>query len=298
MKKGILLTLIAGTLWGIMGLFVRTLGSTGLDSMQIVAMRIIFTAVILAAGAALFKPSLFKIRFRDLWCFLGTGIISIVLFTYCYFRTMTLTSLATAAVLLYTAPVMVMLMSILFFREKITPRKLISCALALVGCVLVTGVLGESGAISPAGLALGLVSAFGYALYSIFGRVALNRGYHPLTLTLYTFLFATLGVLPLTNLRGIAEVAAESPTVIPFGILMAVISAVIPYTTYTTALTYIESSRASIIASVEPVVATLTGILIFHEPLTLDSLAGIILVLASLVLLNLEPKKSKKEKES
>ena len=79
---------------------------------------------------------------------------------------------------------------------------------------------------------------------------------------------------------------------------MAVISAVIPYTTYTTALTYIESSRASIIASVEPVVATLTGSLIFHEPLTLDSLAGLILVLASLVLLNLEPKKSKKEKES
>ncbi len=290
MKKGILLTLTAGTLWGIMGIFVRTLTAWKLDSMQIVSLRITFTALILAVGAAILKPSLFRVKIRDLWCFAGTGIISIVLFTYCYFRTITITSLAVAAVLLYTAPVMVMLMSILFFREKITARKLISCALALIGCTFVTGVLGEAGSISPQGVTLGLVSAFGYALYSIFGRIALNRGYHPLTLTLYTFLFATAGVLPLTDLAGIAAAASTTPAILPFGILMAVVSAVIPYITYTTALTFIESSRASIIASVEPVVAAIAGILVFHEALRIDSVIGIILVLASLVLLNLEPK--------
>ena len=83
-----------------------------------------------------------------------------------------------------------MLMSVLFFREKLTGRKLLALALAFGGCVLVSGISG--GGLTLSGLLFGLGSGFGYGLYSILGTVALRR-YSPYTVTTWTFLFAAVG---------------------------------------------------------------------------------------------------------
>ena len=88
-----MLILIAGMLWGCMGLFVRKLNGIGLESMDIVALRAIVTFIVLLLYMILFQRPLLKIRLRDLWCFLGTGICSIVFFNLCYFKAITLTSL-------------------------------------------------------------------------------------------------------------------------------------------------------------------------------------------------------------
>lgn len=92
------------------------------------------------------------------------------MFTYCYFRTMQTTSLSVAAVLLYTAPIMVTIMSVPLFKEKLTASKVAACVLAFTGCIFVTGLLGNAQAVSASGILTGLLSGFGYALYSIFGR--------------------------------------------------------------------------------------------------------------------------------
>ena len=131
--KGILFILLAGACWGSIGIFVRRLGAAGLGSMEIVALRSIFTVIFMFLFLMVYDRSLFRIRFRDLWCFAGTGIFSMVFFNYCYFRLITISSLSVAAVMLYTAPVFVMLMSAVLFRERITPVKLIALAESLGG---------------------------------------------------------------------------------------------------------------------------------------------------------------------
>jgi drug/metabolite transporter (DMT)-like permease len=113
-----LLILTAGSMWGSMGLFVRVLGKTGCSNAEIVFLRAIVTAVCLLAYLAVYDRSLFRIRLKDLWCFLGTGLLSIVFFNICYFTTITLTSLAVAAVLLYTAPAIVIVLSAFLFRKR------------------------------------------------------------------------------------------------------------------------------------------------------------------------------------
>ena len=110
--------LAAGSMWGTMGLWVRRLTAEGLDSMQILALRIVVTAVMMLVFLAVYNRKLLKIRWKDLWCFLGTGICSIVFFGYCYNRTIVLTSLSVAAILLYTAPIFVMILSRFLFGEK------------------------------------------------------------------------------------------------------------------------------------------------------------------------------------
>ena len=73
-----------------------------------------------------------------------------------------------------------------------------------------------------------------------------------------------------------------------FCILTALITAVIPFLAYTLGLERVEASKAGIIATIEPMVATLIGIVYFAEPLTIISGIGMILILAAVVILNLK----------
>ncbi len=288
---GTFFIIAAGILWGFMGIFVRNLNKYGISSMQTVALRVFFTAAIMAVFTLLYDKKLFKIRLRDLWCFFGTGICSIVFFNFCYFRTITLTSLSAAAVLLYTAPIMVMAMSLFLFKEKLTARKIIAAIAAFIGCALVTGAADGSLALNGIGVLTGLGSAFGYALYTIFGEFALNRGYNSVTITLYTFVFAAVGVLPFANVPDLADKITAAPQILGWAALLAVLITVLPYLIYTLGLKTVEPGKASVMASVEPVTATLVGAAFFSEPLSGMGAAGIALVIVSLALLNIKTKK-------
>ena len=86
--------------------------------------------------------------------------------------------------------------------------------------------------------------------------------------------------------------AAENPVgLLLFCCLTALVTAVIPFLAYTLGLQTVEASRAGIIATIEPMVATLVGILVFSEPPTLLSGLGILLILSAVVLLNRGGKK-------
>lgn len=281
-----ILILIAGVLWGSMGLFVRTLNAQGLASMEIVDLRASVTAAALFVYLLVFDRKLLKIRWKDMWCFLGTGICSIVFFNYCYFKAITLTSLSVAAILLYTAPAIVMVLSYFLFGEKLTKRKLLSLVMTFAGCVLVTGILTEKGSVTAGGILVGLGAGLGYALYSIFSRYALAKGYASLTITFYTFLIAAIGSCFLADMGKVAQVATGSSGSFFFCLAFGVLCTVVPYLTYTMGLQYVENGKASIIASIEPVTATLLGAALFHEKLTVSGVLGVVLVLVALALCN------------
>lgn len=284
---GAFLIILAGCFWGSMGIFVRRLGTYGFDSIQIVSIRVTIAALIFAVILLFKDRSGFKISLRDIPLYLGLGFGSILFFTVCYFTAITMMSLSTAAILLYTSPIWIMLMSVLFFREKLTQKKLIALLLAFGGCVLVSGISGDG--ISPLGLLVGLGSGIGYGLYSILGTVALRK-YSPFTVTSYTFMFAAIGswviCRPVDMLSKFSD-ASDLGFLIFFCGLTALITAVIPFLAYTLGLKYVEASKAGIIATIEPMVATLVGIIVFSEPLTLLSGLGIILILAAVIILNI-----------
>ena len=79
-----LLIILAGALWGTMGLFVRHLNDVGLQSMEISALRNILAAALLFPGTAIRNRQLLKIRARNLWPLICSGIFSIVFFNFCY----------------------------------------------------------------------------------------------------------------------------------------------------------------------------------------------------------------------
>lgn len=281
-----ILVLAAGSMWGCMGLLVRPLNEIGLVTMDICFLRAVVTFAVMLIGLLVFDREALKIRLKDIWCFIGTGALSVSFFNFCYFKTITLTSLSVAAVLLYTAPAFVMVMSFFLFKESMTKVKLLALAVAFAGCVLVSGIGTGEGDLSGTGILVGLGAGFGYALYSIFGRYALQRGYSSMTITFYTFLFATITTVFLVDVSSIINIVETHPRLGVYGVFMILFVTLFPYLCYTKGLSGMENGTASVIASIEPVVATVLGIIIYKEEMTFANAFGMILVLVSIVILN------------
>ena len=274
----------AGTLWGILAIFVNYLSSAGLSSPGIVEIRAFFSVLFLVLICIFRNPALLKIRGRDIPLFLGTGLVSIVLFNTCYFITIRISGVSTAAMLLYTAPAMVMALSALLLKERLTARKILALVITAVGLLFVTGVLSSGETLSGAALLIGLGSGFGYAMYSICGKFLVGK-YEPLTITTYTFLVAALGLAPFVNFRHIYS-GISSWQGIGMSLGIAAACTVIPFLCYTWGLKKADAGKASIIATVEPLVATVLGVVVYREELSAGKLAGIILILLAIVVVN------------
>lgn len=280
--------LMAGILWGSMGIFVRSLNSAGLSAMEIVGSRAIGTALFFLIFLGIFQRKAFRIRLKDIWCFIGTGIFSILFFNFCYYQTILLADLSVAAILLYTAPSIVIVLSAILFKEKMTRWRIIALLLAFAGCVLVTGVLGGGMNISKSALIIGLGSGLGYALYTIFGRYALEKGYSSVTISFYTFLMASIGIIPFLDLKNVWNGITQVEGGILFYFAFVFFTTVLTYLFYTWGMQEIENGVAAILATIEPVVATLVGVFFFHEHLSGLELVGIVFVVLSIVLSNRE----------
>ena len=293
---GSILIILAGCFWGSMGIFVRKLTTYGFTSIQIVAIRVTLAALIFSLILFIKDRKGFKISPKDIPLFLGLGLGSILFFTICYFAAITIMPLSTAAILLYTSPFWIMLMSVLFFREKLNAVKIIALLMAFGGCVLVSGISGEG--ITIVGLLLGLGSGIGYGLYSILGTIALKR-YSPYTVTSYTFVIAAIGSWFICRPKDMFSKFSAAPNLlwlIFFCFLTALITAVIPFLFYKLGLHMVEASKAGILATVEPMVATIIGIIFFSEKLTLLSGLGILLILLAVIILNLKTEKTIEDK--
>lgn len=275
-----------------MGILVRGMNAIGLETMEIVAVRCLVTFACMAVGLAAMDRKAFRIRVKDIWCFIGTGVLSIVFFNYCYFKTMTMTSLSVAAILLYTAPSIVMVLSALLFREKMSGKKLAALAVTFAGCVCVTGGLDQT-ALTAGGVLTGLGAGLGYALYSIFGRYAIERGYRSLTITLWTFGVAFVGCLPFTDVGHILEQYAKYPSAMFTSLFWIFMTTVLAYILYTLGLGHMETGKASVMTSIEPVVASSVGFLLYGEKITGLGMVGIALVIGAIALLNLGVPKRK-----
>ena len=288
---GNILIIVAGLFWGSMGIFVRHVNALGFSSIQVACLRLTTAGVIFALILLIKDRKGFRIKARDIPLFLALGLVSILFFTCCYFTAIRLMTMSTAAILLYTSPIWVMILAIIFLKEKITLQKILALILAFAGCILVSGFGGK---VTLIGILVGLGSGLGYGLYSIFGTFALKK-YSPYTVTCYTFLIAGLGSVFAANpIDLFAKISAveNKPALIGFVLLTAVVTAVIPFLLYTLGLNMTTAGKAAVLATVEPAAATLFGFFVMKETVGPVAICGIFLVFAAIIVLSIKKKES------
>jgi drug/metabolite transporter, DME family len=283
-KIAFLFVAIGASFWGIIGYFVKELASIGYTPLQIVFLRAISAFIFFFFWIIAYRPGLLRIKLKDSWYFFGTGVLSVSFFNWCYFTTIQHSSLAIAAILLYTAPAFVLLISIFVFKERLTWQKLSALFLTFLGCMFVSGILsGNFSELSWTGLITGLGAGFGYSLYSIFGKLA-SKKYETLTISFYTFLFAMIVLFPLSGIYSSDIVFLDSDVLVHTAGL-GLFPTVLAYWFYTQGLKQLEASKASIVSTVEPVVATIMGLLVYKESISYVQITGILLVLCAVLLI-------------
>ena len=275
-------------MFGSSGVFVRTLTQNGIDSTTLLFLR--FSIAILPILIAIFLTGkeLFKIDLTDIPLFLVCA-MCIVGLNICYNDSMNTVPLSLAAVLLSLAPIYVLILAYIFFGEKITSKKLICMALAIFGCILMTGVLETSMENIPLfGIISGIGAGVFWAVYLMSSKKSIERGNHTYTILFYSVIFISIALIPFTSFNQINSFISINPTLtVLFLILHSTFSFALPYILSTLSLKYIDSGVSSIFMSgAEPFAALIFGFIIYSEAPTLMMFCGFLLTIVAMTFLS------------
>ena len=284
-KKGYLYVLAGGSLWATGGVWAKILYSQQLSSNQVALLRTCIALIALATLMALKKRSHFLVRGKDLALLAGVAFFGVSLFSVAFFYTIQITTITQATFLLYTAPVIAALLARLFLNELLVKGKIIALVCSISGLLLLTRLYQPASLDIPTlGILTGLASACMYACFSLMGKVALYR-YSPWTVQFYTFAFGVLFLIFLTLPgAGTFQLRWESWL---FLALMGLVSTLAPFALFYRGLQIVEASRAAVVATIEPVVASLLGFAVFAERLDPVQAVGAGLILLGAVLVQI-----------
>ncbi len=276
MKRGYILVFLAAATWGTIGIFATYIYRYKVDPFTMVFWRVLFALVILGTYISLFLRENPFIR-EKLWFYAVYGLVGVFAFYTLYFYTVKISSVGFAVLLIYTAPAFSVILGRLIFREPITAEKITALVMVLVGVILVAGNVDFK--VSNVALLTGIATGFTYALYGVLAKFGV-RNERPERVLFMTLLFGLLFLAPFSKF--------SVPTgAIPYLLGLAFFPTFLGYTLYNHALKEVEVSRASIVATVEPVVAIVLAYLLFGEKLTPLQLLGGALIIGASVLVHL-----------
>lgn len=283
--KPIICILLAGVFWGCISIFMKGLYASGISSIGIVSVRMFFAAVIYTVFMLIKSPGRLKIDLKDIWMFLLTGIVSVAFFNILYSYTIINSNASVGVVLLYTSPIFTIVLSAVFFKEKLTVKKIIALIAVLAGCLMVSGFIGGGHAIGVNVLITGLGSGLFWASYTLFSRFPLKK-YSSETASVWAVIFAGIFMTPFGIAEGIPQMIVKNPVIILWAVGISVVSTVAPYALYTYGLQYIEGGKAAIMVTIELVTGALIGMAVYNEPHDPVKIVGVILSVLAIVFLN------------
>jgi len=297
LTRGYAIALAAAAVLSTTAIFIRHLTLTyQIPALVLAFWRDVFVCVTLLPALALLRRRLLRVERRHLAYLVWYGLV-LAAFNSTWTLSVALNGAAVATVLVYSSAAFTALLGWWILREHLGWGKLLAVAVSLAGCILVSGALDVAAwRANVVGIVTGVLSGLCYAVYSLMGRSASQRGLDPWTTVLYTFAFATVfllvvnllpgGLLPGAAARpadflwlgsalagwGVLFVLAAGPTVAGFGL-------------YNVSLTYLPSSVANLVVSLEPALTAVTAYLLFGERLTAVQFAGSAMILAGVVFL-------------
>ena len=257
-----------------------------IDPIALAGSRAFSAFAILAIVLALARRRDLVIALKDVPFLAFFGVAGLAMVHFTYFKTISLTNVATAILIQYLAPILVLVVSVLFLKHRLTWTLPVGVALSVSGSALVVGALGGQGlVVSPAGVAWGLLSAVFFAGYSLMGMVAATR-FSPWTTLVWGLGFASLFWFAVLGPRTVLAVFSN-PKTAAVVVFVAIVSTIIPFGAFLTALRYIAPTNATVTSTIEPVLAGFGAFALFGESLTPVQILGGLLVIAAIAVVQL-----------
>lgn len=273
--------LVAATLWGMIGPLARLAFEQGLTPLEVAFWRAALGWILFALHALMIGQ--YRVQGRDLPVIVVFGLVCIGIFYGAYQKTVELGGASMAAVLLYTAPAWVALLAWLFLKEQLGRTKLLALSMTIIGVFGVS--LGPDGLTvlhqggwNLAAVSFGLLSGFTYALYYLFGKHYLGR-YSAATLMLFALPVGALAILPWVDF--------QSKNMLAWAVLcsLGLITTYGAFLAYCAGLRRLEATRASVVATFEPVVAASIAYVWWQERMGWLGLWGAGLILGAALIM-------------
>lgn len=280
----------AAILWGTIGPFVRLFSGLGFSSNTIVFIRLFFGFAVLSLYLLLQNPKLLKINVKGLMACAMVGLITQTGFNFAYVRAINLIGVSLSAVLLYLAPLFLLLWSVWIFKENPSRNKVFGVLLCVIGAALaVTGGNLSTSELSYEGILMGVLSAVCYSLMTVFSRLLL-KSIPAMTLIVYSFLFGALFTLPMLSFSDL-RLIVSSPANLLLSIAMGLVPAALAYIFYFKGMSsQPDLAIVGVLTTLELIFSLLFAVLLFRESLTLWHSAGVILIVLSIAISQLPAK--------
>lgn len=282
--RGSLMVAGAAAAWGFNGTLAKFLFISGeVDPLLLTAVRATLAFPILAFTILLWERQLLAIRFRDLPLLILVG-IGVALANFTYYYTISLTTVATAILLQYMAPILVALFGAAFLKERLTPTVLAALTLAILGSSLMVKAYDPATLrLNLPGLFSGLLSAFSFASYTLLSKKAVER-LDSRTLITYAYAVAALGwwtMVPPWTFIG----QGYAPRLWLLFFVIAAFGTALPFALYARGLMDLPATRVSIVSTLEPVIAGVAAYLFLDEGLVFSQIVGGLLVISGVILI-------------
>ena len=299
LTRGYLVALVSAAILSTTAIFIRYLTQTyRIPAMVLAFWRDVFVALGLLIVLGLVRSSLLRVDRRHLRYLFIYGFL-LAVFNSVWTLSVALNGAAVATVLAYCSAAFTALLGWWFLRESLGWGKILAILLSLAGCVLVSGALDPAAwQLNLAGIVTGILAGLLYAIYSLMGRAASQRGLNPWTTLTYTFGIAAVFLL-LFNLvpGGYLPGAATRPSDLlwlgndwtGWGILLllAIGPTVLGFGLYNVSLGYLPSSVANLIATSEPVFTAVIAYILLGERLEWIQIGGALMILGGVFFLRI-----------
>ncbi len=284
--RGYVWVVLAALLWSTIGLFMRTLHDWyGLSALGLAFLRAGVSFVIIFSLLILLRRDLLFLTRTSLAWLMLYGVLGVGAFYFVYTQAIILTNVTTAVVLLYTAPAFVALMAWRVWGEPFTTRKLMAIGLAFAGCALVARAYDLTQLrLNGVGILFGLGAGFTYALFTMFSKAGMKQ-FSTWTLTTYELLFGALFLLPFQNAHDLA-IVIQQPTAWVFLLGLVLGPTLGAITAFNLGVHEVPASNASVVATIEPVMASLLAFVLLGERLEVWQILGGAMVIAGAVWLS------------
>ncbi|WP_297699529.1 DMT family transporter [uncultured Fibrobacter sp.] len=247
-----------------------------------------FTAALLLMVVMLSKGSHFKISFREFRALVAFGFL-FAASSLAYYASFKYMDAGLASTLLFLYPLEVSVLMAVFFKEKIRIWTVVSIAVSMAGIALLYRG-GDGATLSTVGCLLVFLSSISYAIYMVMAnRINLQMGSVKMTFYAICFCLVFLLLYSVTLGSGLPPVLTEA-TSWGWGFMLGLVPTVLSLIFMVKAVKSIGSTPTAILGALEPVTAVSIGVLVFGEILTSRLIAGIILILGSVVLIAVKKK--------
>jgi len=288
--KGYIAISLAAILWGVAASVAKSFFNKAYEPLILVQMRVTLSFAVLFLFFLSTNRSLLKFKLKDIPHFLIVGILGVAGSNYFYYAAIKESNVSTSILVQYTAPIMVMMYTILFQKEKLTAPKISALVFSIVGIVLAIGAYNpEIIQGTQKGIVFALLAAVSFSIFNISGK-SLTKKYSIWTGLIYLLGAATLFWSCINTPIDILDAHYTAEDWKVFG-LIALISILIPYSLYYYGLKHIQSSKAIIISTLEPVVAIVSEWLFLSGRMGIVQIIGAFCVITAIVILQQDSKK-------